>query len=187
MATCREKLKIDHPTAIGLDPSDPVFRGGCRGCPDDYGYLDPPRFCNDPRLDPMEKCTKCWDREIPEPGIGMQLVHCAFCSNYLIKRPSNPLPDGWTHDLANFKCPECNEKEKEKMSTTNNLNVQPDYEAQCKALTDRCCSLERTIKALEIENKGLETYIETLEARLAKHEIVVKCVEALTGEKLGIE
>lgn len=146
MATCREKLRLEYPTAIGDDPSDRVFRGGCRGCPDDYGYLDPPRFCNDPRLDPTEKCTKCWDREIPEK-----------------------------------------EKENETMSNTNNLNIQPDYEAQCKALTDRCCSLERNVKALEIENKALETYIENLEARLVKHEIVVKCVEALTGASLGIE
>jgi len=56
--TCREKLKKEHPSLVANH-----FYGGCNGCPDDYGYMDVPHFCD---CDPVgEKCTKCWNREIP--------------------------------------------------------------------------------------------------------------------------
>lgn len=56
--TCRERLKIEHPEHVG-----DVFRGGCRGCPASYRYLDMPTYCKE---DVEDKCSKCWDREIPE-------------------------------------------------------------------------------------------------------------------------
>lgn len=52
--TCREKLKMEHPTYI----SD-CFSGGCVGCPHTYDYLPKPKDCEDIR------CAECWDREIP--------------------------------------------------------------------------------------------------------------------------
>ena len=36
--TCREKLKKEHP-----DKVDDKYTGGCEGCPDTYGYLEPPK------------------------------------------------------------------------------------------------------------------------------------------------
>ena len=58
---CREKLKLEHPEKI----SD-GFCGGCFSCPHAYGYLDKPNFC-EPGYAIPERCTRCWDREIPEP------------------------------------------------------------------------------------------------------------------------
>ena len=62
--TCREKLKIEHPECI-----DESIRCGCSGCPHHYGYLDRPSYCTDQYIPyiPVEvRCTRCWDREIPE-------------------------------------------------------------------------------------------------------------------------
>lgn len=55
--TCREKLRINCP-----DKVDHEMIGGCEGCPDDYGYLEPPENC----YCSFDTCFKCWDREIPE-------------------------------------------------------------------------------------------------------------------------
>ena len=70
--TCREKLKIEHP-----DEVDRICAGGCVGCPDDYGYLAKPEYCNGINRD---ACTRCWDREIPEidtndPGASDNVNH----------------------------------------------------------------------------------------------------------------
>lgn len=58
--TCREKLKQEHPEHI-----NPQSLGGCDYCPDTYKYLDKPEWCDGPVDDKNERCTKCWDREIP--------------------------------------------------------------------------------------------------------------------------
>lgn len=50
--TAREKLAMEHPEFI-----DEKHCGGCKGCPDQYGYLP----CPDEAT-----CANCWDREIPE-------------------------------------------------------------------------------------------------------------------------
>ena len=54
--TCREKLKINHPSAISENAP-----GGCVGCPYDYGYAGKPYYCT-----PPVTCEKCWDREVEE-------------------------------------------------------------------------------------------------------------------------
>ncbi len=59
--TCREKLAIEYP-----DKVDPEYTGGCAGCPEDYGYLDDPRYCYGFSESRNQVCTNCWDREIPE-------------------------------------------------------------------------------------------------------------------------
>lgn len=56
--TCREKLAKEHPECI----SD-KYTGGCKFCPTNYGYLGNPIYC--PACSDEEKCTMCWDREIP--------------------------------------------------------------------------------------------------------------------------
>lgn len=58
--TCREKLQIEHPDRVGCN-----FMGGCCGCPNDYGYLDEPEYCQSIMDTCEERCSKCWDREIP--------------------------------------------------------------------------------------------------------------------------
>jgi len=52
--TLREKLKQEHPECV-----DEGYEGGCRGCPDDYGY-SPFEDCG------IYDCRKCWDREMPK-------------------------------------------------------------------------------------------------------------------------
>ena len=68
--TCREKLKIEHPECI-----DESICCGCSGCPHHYGYLDRPSYCTDQYIPyiPVEvRCTRCWDREIPETSPSSQ-------------------------------------------------------------------------------------------------------------------
>ena len=60
--TCREKLKIEHPESISA-----CSTGGCMGCPDAYGYLNrKDTQCPKMRLCDDDRCTICWDTEIPE-------------------------------------------------------------------------------------------------------------------------
>ena len=65
--TCREKLAIEHPDAVG----DPSFVGGCKGCPSCYGYMPDADWCHKGDLykTQEERCTACWDREIPEETV----------------------------------------------------------------------------------------------------------------------
>lgn len=58
--TCREKLAMEHPECV-----DAEHLGGCRGCPEDFGYLPPVEECSISRHPCPDRCTKCWDREIP--------------------------------------------------------------------------------------------------------------------------
>lgn len=61
--TFREKLKLEHPEYV-----HDTYTGGCRECPNDYGYID----MHDERLPCIGEdrgpgphtCTKCWDMEI---------------------------------------------------------------------------------------------------------------------------
>lgn len=59
--TCREKLKIEHPYSVNAK-----YFGGCVDCPDSYGYLECPDYCEDISISLGKRCTMCWDREIPE-------------------------------------------------------------------------------------------------------------------------
>lgn len=62
---CRELLKIEHPECI-----DMCYRGGCKGCPKEYGYLMNPDYCNEYSLMYNCDCFRCWDREItPETAL----------------------------------------------------------------------------------------------------------------------
>lgn len=61
--TCKEKLKAEHPEFVSI-----MNIGGCKSCPQTYGYLPKPDHCGDAKNgeEAIENCTKCWDREIPE-------------------------------------------------------------------------------------------------------------------------
>lgn len=58
--TFREKLELEHPEYV-----NDTYIGGCRACPDCYGYIDE----DDERLNcegvSDSNCTKCWDMEVP--------------------------------------------------------------------------------------------------------------------------
>ena len=56
--TFREKLALEHPEAIAES-----CQGGCIGCPSSYGYEENLEECEESS---EKKCTRCWDREIPE-------------------------------------------------------------------------------------------------------------------------
>lgn len=58
--TFKEKLMQEHPDAVGMR-----YVGGCRGCPEDYGYEPVGRFKNcEFKNDPIRRCAECWDRPI---------------------------------------------------------------------------------------------------------------------------
>lgn len=60
--TFREKLQQEHPQFLGSG-----FRGGCRGCPVNFGYES--GYCGgecDGTDRSDEICRACWDREMPE-------------------------------------------------------------------------------------------------------------------------
>lgn len=59
--TYKEKLMQEHPEEV-----DRRYRGGCYGCPVDYGYEQrAPRFmCGYPGTFSEDRCKKCWNREM---------------------------------------------------------------------------------------------------------------------------
>lgn len=61
--TLKEKVAMEEPSRIS-----PKLMGGCWGCPFDYSYLpENLSFCESGRCDSSrEKCTRCWNQEIPE-------------------------------------------------------------------------------------------------------------------------
>lgn len=70
--TCREKLTLEHPELVDED-----YFGQCADCPSTYGYLGDPDFCPfiTTNQTTNEKCTKCWDREIPEEKKGEDIMY----------------------------------------------------------------------------------------------------------------
>lgn len=58
--TYRQKLLREHPDKVYTHAM-----GGCEGCPGNYGYSDL-KNCTDGS---EEKCTACWDQEIPKEEI----------------------------------------------------------------------------------------------------------------------
>lgn len=127
--TCRKRAAREYPDKIDTD-----HFGGVRGCPDTYGYLDPPPYCNaEYRVGYELACAVCWSREIPDEK----------------------------------------EKENENMAYPNYEELYNNEHAERMHLEEK----------LEYQDK----YVKTLEARLEKYQLVVKCVEVFTGEKLDIE
>lgn len=63
--TAKEKLMAEHPDYL----TDECM-GGCVGCPSSYNYLPKPSWCNTI----PEVCTRCWNREIPEPSKNIPTV-----------------------------------------------------------------------------------------------------------------
>ena len=58
LVTCREKIALERPDCI-----DSECIGGVDSCPNSYGYMEKPWYCD--LGSTPELCTKCWDREIP--------------------------------------------------------------------------------------------------------------------------
>lgn len=66
--TYREKLQQEHPEAVSVE-----YIGGCKGCPNTYGYGPEGKLNSDAciaRINFLRKqqinCRECWDQEIPE-------------------------------------------------------------------------------------------------------------------------
>lgn len=62
--TFREKLAKEHPERV-----NDTEIGGCFGCPEIYGY-EPHHACILPLSGETfdQRCTRCWNREIPNNG-----------------------------------------------------------------------------------------------------------------------
>ena len=62
--TFKDKLKEEHKAYV-----DSKYWGGCKGCPNDYGYeTREERPCNGDKVHKQD-CTKCWNREMaPSTG-----------------------------------------------------------------------------------------------------------------------
>jgi hypothetical protein len=67
--TCKEKLMNEKPAMFGLTADIPP------GCPQDYGYLPAPEYCEWP-YKYAEKCLNCWNREIKEENNEMKETTC---------------------------------------------------------------------------------------------------------------
>ena len=52
--TCRERLQREHPERV-----DNSYLGGCRGCPEHYGYVEVSGSCGSPG-----GCRVCWDSPV---------------------------------------------------------------------------------------------------------------------------
>jgi hypothetical protein len=79
---------VEHPDRV-----DSKFYGGCWGCPNDYGYMERPEFCDCCTPDNFLDCGRCWDREIPEVkpafSIGAGLKPCTItidCETITLKQ-----------------------------------------------------------------------------------------------------
>lgn len=99
--TCREKLKIQHPDLV-----NGIFIGGCRGCPNQYGYLDKPHYCSGGM--PESNCNRCWDRDTE--------------NNYLKRKCREPLilePEDWTEEEWATICKLFGMKEAEWIKVSN--------------------------------------------------------------------
>ena len=59
--TCKERLMIEHPEKVGNR-----FTGGCKACPDNYGYARRPDKCFPNRRGNDKECAECWDRAVEE-------------------------------------------------------------------------------------------------------------------------
>lgn len=57
--TYREKLQMEYPENV-----NPMYIGGCKGCPSGMGY-GPESCINNGCVPDGVKCTKCWDTVIP--------------------------------------------------------------------------------------------------------------------------
>lgn len=71
--TCKEKLMNEKPAMFGLTADIPP------GCPQDYGYLPAPDYCEWP-YKYAEKCLNCWNREIKEEN---KEIKENICPNYV--------------------------------------------------------------------------------------------------------
>ena len=68
--TAIEKLEIEHPEDISS-----TLPCRAKSCPYHYGYLPKPDYCSDDTISAEVRCTKCWDREIPEEVNDIKTAH----------------------------------------------------------------------------------------------------------------
>lgn len=70
--TLKEKVAMEEPDKI-----DSTNIGGVEGCPVDYTYLPPHmNMCHSARDSSCEKCTRCWNQEIPGTEPVKKETHC---------------------------------------------------------------------------------------------------------------
>lgn len=63
METCRERLKREYPSKVSVR-----FSGGCKGCPDDYGYASYDHCVRNDKGN--VDCALCWDQPVETGAIG---------------------------------------------------------------------------------------------------------------------
>lgn len=56
----KEKLALEHPDFV-----NDIFKGGCKGCPCDYGYEKDTKSVKNCKDMGGEGCEYCWNRKIP--------------------------------------------------------------------------------------------------------------------------
>lgn len=88
--TFREKLGKDRPDLV----NDVLFRGGCAGCPSEYGYEEgaaKDALCIRGRvLFPTDKmCRECWDRECEEDKVKQSSMYSFVKQRFMKQKDSN--------------------------------------------------------------------------------------------------
>lgn len=158
--TAREKLAIEQP-----DKVNPLRIGGAEGCPSNYGYL--PRYegceggyCNASH----ERCTACWDREVPDDITTMEV--------------RNTMLEELKFTKGAIRCVDY------KAECENLTAALREYEKTIENQKTMLMDLEEDIRELTIANDQLRETLASQANTLEKYEMIVRCCEAFVGRPL---
>lgn len=74
--TYKERLRIEHPECI-----DEKEEGGCKGCPEDYGYVEEPDYCQDVLYKDDDLNRKVEDKEISRVEAVIKIRKYCYSNN----------------------------------------------------------------------------------------------------------
>lgn len=146
--TCREKLKIENPGHMNS-----CYAGGCKFCPYMYGYLETPEYCKDTSISFNERCTMCWDREIPENKNNNEMEENKMneTSNRTMTR----------EDLYN----EINQKKKEIESLKERIEKLAKYEKYDESASECAAMKDSFVRAGFTDEQAFEILLACLKAQ----------------------
>ena len=154
--TAREWMRVHHPEEVSED-----WTGGVSRCPGDYPELNlanrvsdftclfPNEVCTN------ERCTQCWDREIPGTSACEESLECCGIS----VDESRLSPDGVEGSSLN-------------------------YPAELSRLQDIIQEQREKIRRLDGIIRNKNSLIDEYRASIAKYEVIIRTVEAVTGKKI---
>lgn len=152
--TAREWMQINHPDEVCEE-----YAGGVARCPGSYPDLGLPETAGDCPFKEANvdyRCTACWNREIPETNGCAQSLECCGISDEDESRLS---PDGVEGSSI-------------------------DYTAELERLQDIIQEQREKIRRLDGLIRSKNKLIDALREDIAKYDVMVRTVEAMTGKKI---